>query len=56
MKKYFFFTCLIVSGLIFTHCSSKKTDDTAATEFEDTTVVKDSATQKAQEMLDFKFF
>jgi hypothetical protein len=59
MKKYFAFLCL-AAGLVWSiqSCKSNKTEESSAVdEFTDTMgTEKDSATLKAEEMLDFKFF
>ncbi len=54
MKKYLFPVCLF-SLLIFTQCSNPK-PETTTDEFSDTTTVKDTVAEHAQEMLEFKFF
>jgi len=57
MKNYFCRICLLVSVIILTQsCSNNKPEQTTD-EYTDTVgTVKDSATLKAEEMLDFKFF
>jgi hypothetical protein len=56
MKNYFTRICLLLLIILSQSCSNNKPEQTTD-EFSDTAgTVKDSATQKAEEMLDFKFF
>lgn len=57
MKKYFSQFCLLASVLLLTQACSNNKPEKTTDEFSDTLgTLKDSATQKAEEMLDFKFF
>ncbi len=57
MKKYFSQFCLLATVLVLTQSCSNTKPEKAMDEFSDTLgTLKDSATLKAEEMLDFKFF